>query len=208
VTSSTGTYGRLAKAIDRFVRSGGGSGRRSVSAGAAIPPGMIGITIVDDSAENRKGLDRIFDAFGATIAELPAVLTDAVPTIRDAHRAVFTSEGAAGRGRWRPLAPSTLAERKRLGFGAGPILVRTGALRDHVLATPAVVTTRGDTVELRIQPDPYVAGVKKYAALAVGDSGRNLPGRPMVAVGPAAATKITSTIQRSLRARARANGLQ
>lgn len=166
---------------------------------------MIGVTIRDDSAAMAKGLDRIFDAFGATMDDVPDVLRSAVPTIREAHRAVFSSEGSAGRGRWAPLAPRTLAERARLGFGPGPILVRTGALRAHVLAAPAKVTRRGSTVELRIEPAPVVGGVPKYVYNALGTS--TIPGRPMVALGPAAAAKVTSTISRQLRARARANGL-
>ena len=60
-------------------------------------------------------------------------MTAAVPTIRAAHRENFTTEGASGRGAWAALAPRTLAERARLGFGPGPILTRTGALRAHVL---------------------------------------------------------------------------
>lgn len=198
-------FRELRKAIDEFVRkiegAGGGGGGR----GARIPAGMVGITIVDDSNENARGLSRIFDAFDTTIAEIPDVLREAIPTVREAHRANFTTEGAAGRGRWAALAPSTLRERARLGFGPGPILVRTGELRDHVLSAPAKITRRGRTVELRIQPGPVVGGVPKYVANALGTS--RIPPRPMVTVGPAGATRITSTISRSLRARARANGL-
>lgn len=166
---------------------------------------MIGITIRDDAPGNTKGLDRIFDGFGATMNDLPAILLEAVPTIRAAHAEVFRSEGAAGRGRWSALAPSTLAERQRLGFGPGPILVRTGGLRDHVLSAPARITRRGNTVELRIQPAAVVDGVPKYAANALGTD--RIPARPMVALGPAASARVTSVVSRALRARARANGL-
>lgn len=197
-------FADLRKAIDRFAKaSGRGSGR---PAPGRIPPGMIGITIRDDSAENGKGLDRIFDAFGATMKELPDVLRDdALPAIRAAHRKVFETEGKDGRGAWPALAPRTLRERARLGFGPGPILERTGALKEHVLSAPAVIRTRGRTVELRIRPAKEVDGVPKYDALAKGYE--NIPARPMVAVGPAEARKITSAIQRGLRARASRNGL-
>ena len=39
----------------------------------------------------------------------------------------FSSESAAGEA-WEPLAPSTIADRRRKGFADGPILHRTGAL--------------------------------------------------------------------------------
>lgn len=197
---------RVRSAVDRFARSSGGGGRGNVPAGGAIPPGMIGVSITDDSPANLRGLDRIFDAFGATIDDLPKILEDSVPAIREAHRQVFATEGAAGRGSWPSLAPSTLRERARLGFPPGPIHVRTGALREHVLSAPAKITRRGDTVELRIRPDDNVGGVPKYRALALGTD--RIPSRPMVAVGPQAATRITSAIQRAFRARAGANGLR
>jgi len=40
----------------------------------------------------------------------------------------FTGEGRPSR--WAPLAPATIRERIRLGFGAGPILQRTKTLRN------------------------------------------------------------------------------
>jgi len=200
-------YARLRTAVERFVRDTGGPGAQAPpGAGRPIPPGMVGVTIVDDSAEQRAGLSRIFDAFDATVADFPAVLEAAVPTIREAHRAVFTSEGAAGRGAWPALAPRTLRDRARLGFAPGPILVRTGQLRDHVLSAPAKITRRGSSVELRIEPAGSVGGVPKYVANALGTS--TIPGRPMVAIGPAAAVKVTSTVQRALREVARRNGLR
>lgn len=197
-------YAKLRAAVARFAgRAGGGS----TGGGGGTPRGMMRVTIRDDSPAGGKGFDRLFDAFEATVDDLPGVMRDALPAIRDAHRAVFQSEGAAGRGPWPALSPRTIAERRRLGFGPGPILVRTGQLRDHVLTTPAVVTRRAGLVELRIAPAAVVGGVPKYVANAMGTS-NGVPSRPMVAVGPAAAAKITSAIRRSLAARAAANGLR
>ena len=202
---TTDPYAKLRAAISRFTRraSGAPSGR-----GSGIPAGFLRVTIVDDSKANGKGLDRLFDAFDATIDDIPLVFRDALPAIRAAHRAVFTSQGAQGRGAWPKLSPVTLEERRRLGFPPGPILVRTGALRAHVLNTPARITRGTGFVELRIEPDRNVAGVPKYRALAKGNPATNLPARPMVAIGPAQARKVTSSIQRALRARAAANGLR
>lgn len=168
---------------------------------------FIRVTIVDDAAETRRGLDRVFDAFDATMDELPAVLRDALPAIRAGFAANFATEGAAGSGAWAPLAPRTLRDRARLGFGPGPILTRTGALQAHVLGAPARITSGGGGVELRIRPDKVVDGVPKYDALAKGYAPNSLPGRPMVVLGPASANRVASAISRSLRERARAHGL-
>lgn len=189
-----GTYDRLRAAIARFTSRTGGSS------------GMMRVTITDHSPAGGKGFDRLFDGLDATLRDMPAVLEAAVPAIRDAHRAVFESEGAAGRGSWPALAPSTLADRARLGYGPGPILVRSGELKQHVLSTPAQITRKGRGVELRIRPADSVGGVPKYVANALGTS--RIPSRPMVAIGPAGATKVSSAIMRALRARAAREGIR
>lgn len=49
--------------------------------------------------------------------------------IKQAHQENFTRQGS-GAGRWPSLAPSTVRERRHLGFGGdSPILVRRGNLR-------------------------------------------------------------------------------
>lgn len=189
-------YDKLRAAVKRF------TGRTS-SAGAA---GMMRVTIADHSPAGAKGFDRLFDGLNATLDDMPAILAGALPTIREAHRSVFTTEGAAGRGSWPALAPSTLRDRARLGYGPGPILERSGQLKAHVLSTPATITRKGNTVELRIRPADSVGGVPKYVANALGTS--RIPARPMVAIGPAGATKVTSAIMRGLRARAAREGIR
>lgn len=195
----------LRSALDRFSRTV----RNAATSTGRGYGGMVQVTIVDDSAQNRRGFDRLFDAFALTIGDIPAVMQSTlVPAVKAAHGRNFDSEGVAGRGKWAALAPRTLAERQRLGYGPGPILTRTGALRAHVLGTPAVISRRGSSYELKIKPDRNVDGVPKYNALAMGLANRNLPGRPMVTIGSAEATRITSAFMRGLRDRARANGLR
>ena len=171
----------------------------------AAGPQPIRLLINDDGPGDTRGFDRLFVGLGATLDAFPSVLRDAIPVVRAAHADVFATEGAAGRGAWRKLAPRTLDDRRRKGFPPGPILVRTGALRAHVLNAPATITQGAGVVTLRIAPKPNARGVPKYRALARG--GPNLPARPMVAIGPRQATKVTSAISRALRQRAAANGL-
>ena len=187
----------LRRAVEAFLQAAS-----RVSSG-----GGIRLTITDDAPGGTRGLDRVFVGLGATIDAFPDVLRSVVPEIRAAHSAVFSSEGALGRGKWAPLKPATLADRRRKGFPPGPILLRTGALKRHVLGTSAQIRTVGGTTELRIAPSPVVEGTGRpyYRAQALGYGA--LPSRPMVAVGPAAAVKITSAISRELRRRAAMNGL-
>lgn len=194
-------------ALERRLAKVRGATRRFARDSSRVGSGGIRLTIADDSAAGGYGLDRVFVGLGATLDAFPEALRDTVPAVRAAHRAVFRSEGAAGRGAWPALAPSTIAQRRRLGYGPGPILLRTGALREHVLGTPAKISRVAGGVELRIAPTPVVAGRPKYRALARGNPASNLPGRPMVAVGPAAAASITSALSRSLRGIAARNGL-
>lgn len=188
---------RLQKAAEQASSTSRGGGSKGMR-----------VTIVDDSAKRGRGVDRIFEAFNATMDDIPDILEGTVPLIRQLHEQVFATEGAAGRGAWAGLAARTIRERVRKGYGTGPILERTGALKQHVLKTPAVISRTGDGYELRIEPTKEVDGVPKYHALAMGYAENNLPGRPMVAIGSAGATKFASQLQRLLRARAQANGLK
>lgn len=63
------------------------------------------------------------------------------------------SREASGDGVWPPLAPSTIADRLRRGFGPGPILVRSGRYRRSWMGGPASMMTyvqREDGFRLRV----------------------------------------------------------
>lgn len=197
-------YAKLRDAVTRFERA-----TRSTSGGAAVR-----VTITDDAPGNTRGLDRVFTGLEAVVDAFPDALRDAVPEIRLAHRAVFSTEGTAGRGRWQPLAASTIADRRRKGYPPDPILLRSGDLRRHVLEAPAVIRRTRGGWELVIAPERVVAGTgRPYYAIHArgGQAGRGgsatIPARPMVAVGPASAVRITSRISRYLRQVAAMRGL-
>ncbi len=187
----------LANAVASFARG---------AQGTPANPG-IRLTLADDSPQGARGMDRVFVGLGATIDAFPDVLRDAVPTIRKVHADNFRTEGSAGRGRWAPLAASTIERRIRRGYGARPILLNTGELRRHVLGTPAVIIRTGNDVTLTIRPTDTVPGTGRayYRANALGT--RRIPSRPMVTVGPQGAVEITSAVSRGLRLRAMGNGL-
>jgi phage gpG-like protein len=190
----TGSVGDAARRFERAARET----RRSRGLS-----GMVRLSIVDDTNARGLGVDRVFDALGATLRELEEVLRDTVPTIRAAHRATFTSEGARGRGAWAPLAARTLADRRRKGYPPGPILVRSGKLAKHVLTTPAVIRRTGREVTLTIAPTPQVRGTGRpyYRVQALGGGPSSIPARPMVAIGSSSATKVSAAVSRNLQRR-------
>lgn len=164
----------------------------------------IRVTFNDDNPADTRSMSRLFVGLGATLDAMTDVLRGpGADAIRDAFGDNFARQGE--RAPWAALAPSTIAQRIRLGYGRGPILQRTGALKRHVTTAPAQVTRTGSGIELRIKPGNVVAGRPKYVPLAMGTS--RMPARPMVVLPPAAVAKVTGIISRALRARAQANGL-
>lgn len=189
----------VSRAVKRF--------EAATSKGAGPAGAPVRLTINDDDPASTVGFDRVFDGLGVTLAGLEVVLgsPEVIGAIREQFARNFDQEG--GRTRWPQLAPSTVAERVRLGYGgAHPILQRTGALRRHVLGAPPRVSRSGSGAELRIRPDDSVGGVPKYLALAMGT--HRMPGRPMVVIDASGAVKVTSAISRALRSRAAASGLR
>lgn len=71
-----------------------------------------------------------------------------------AHEAeIFASEGSG----WRPLAPSTIRDRVKHGFGPAPIMVRTGRLMNSLISDTApdsVYNVFPDRLELGTE-NPY-----------------------------------------------------
>lgn len=54
------------------------------------------------------------------------------PVVQRSTEARFASEGDEAVGKWQPLARSTIGIRESLGFGPGPINVRTGEMKESV----------------------------------------------------------------------------
>ena len=109
--------------------------------------------------------------------------------IDSAHEVVqrtFEGEGQnpeIGSNRWVELAPRTIFERVMEGYGEGPILVRTGELRDSLTdeSHPLAVVERtkiGKRYEVKMgTTNP------RFDPLQMGAPSSNLPSRPMWPVG-------------------------
>lgn len=95
----------------------------------------------------------------------------------------FASEGRPNR--WQPLKPATIKERIRRGFGAGPILQRTGKLKDGF-------RTQFGSSRLSI-----VNGVPYFMHHQYGTS--KMPARVMIVLLPQDKGQVTRIIRQHLR---------
>lgn len=129
---------------------------------------------VTDKSEQQKGISR------------------AVVALVEQYRTNFQTEGRMSGRRWRGLADRTLEDRARQGYGPGPILDRSGALRraatfeSQDLSRPASATYHdpyGDTVirnRLTFRRDEATIILDgEKVANHHGSGADNLPARPI-----------------------------
>jgi phage gpG-like protein len=104
----------------------------------------------------------------------------------------FSGERSA-QGAWRPLAPATVSERMRLGYGGEhPILVRTGEYRESFTGGAGWAeesTHQGNVWRLSFGSDDYRAAWHEYG-------GYNLPARPVLLFGEDTETRIEAGVMR------------
>ena len=70
----------------------------------------------------------------------------------------FTTQGASGGGAWSPLKQATIMQRKRLGFSAGPILIRSGRLFGGATEGKVAVTANTIIKSYKDGPAPRYKG--------------------------------------------------
>lgn len=70
----------------------------------------------------------------------------------------FETEGMSSGAPWKSLKPKTIEQRMRLGYGPGPILQRSTALRMAATGGPQTVTADSITMELMPAPAPIYKG--------------------------------------------------
>lgn len=80
------------------------------------------------TVEGVAELDRVLGMFHSRVDNFKAPLQQSANLILSDVQTNFDTQGALAGG-WQPLAQGTIKGRIRAGFGAGPILQRTGALR-------------------------------------------------------------------------------
>lgn len=96
-------------------------------------------------------------------------------------KAFDTSGASTDLGPWPALAPKTIAERQRQGFGAGPILERTGALRRALtLGQGAYIRTTATRFTVQLASEP--ASVASFPYHQSPAPRRKLPRRAMISL--------------------------
>lgn len=101
----------------------------------------------------------------------PVLRGSVLTTLKRMEALQFDTEGSVFGGAWPPLAPSTIREKARLGYGGFPMLVRTTQLRKSLAGfgkngwsilqvTPFALTfgTRVPYAEYHQQPDGATGG--------------------------------------------------
>lgn len=92
----------------------------------------------------------------------------------------FRTRGARFSTPWRPLAPSTIAEKRRLGYPRTP-LVRTGALKREFTGRPLDIERYMGNVAFFGSNNPIAA----YQHFGTRRNGRrHIPARPILKVTP------------------------
>lgn len=121
---------------------------------------------VRGAAEVEAALDRVSEALD------PVILLDEVSAmILSRIRTRFKNETNVEGVKWAPLRPKTIIQRVRLGFGARPILYRTGNLYK------SIQLAKEGSMSRAIKTD-----VEYAAPLQFGDDKSNLPARSFLGV--------------------------
>jgi hypothetical protein len=120
---------------------------------------------------------RIKRGFKAAISDISPIADEIKLTIAESNQSQFDSEGGNLGGQWKPLAPSTIRERKRLGVGGEhPIGFVTGALRDYATDPANIdITISRSGKTLRVN---FSGGSKEALIAKVFQKGNSKLGTP------------------------------
>jgi phage gpG-like protein len=97
------------------------------------------------SGKSSKLLDLKFSRLMFRTKDLRPVQNRIIQKYRNEVDLQFASQGSRGGFPWRPLKPSTIEGRVRAGFAPGPILQRTGTLRDSLVNSNHRLGCKGNT---------------------------------------------------------------
>lgn len=113
--------------------------------------------------------------------------------IRRGYQDNFTTQGAASGQPWRALAPSTVAQRRRLGYaGSNPILVRGGNYRSSWVSDGS---EHYSSVRLQGGYTIFDEGSESPLARFHERGGARLPARPVSLLGDGSEARIVDTIE-------------
>lgn len=136
------------------------------------------ITITVSGGEQIKLRARQLATWGMSIESLEPAWTEVgEDLLGDFALNMIAGGGMFGRGsRWAPLAPSTIVEKARAGFGHQPIMWRTGELAESLAEKDAPANI------FRAGADYLVVGTSLFYAPYHQDGTRKMPRRQLVGI--------------------------
>lgn len=114
-----------------------------------------------------------FATYGAEVKDLTVPFTEIADDLQADFAQNMATEGGLFAGGWAPLQANTIAERVRKGYGAGPILWRTGEL-GHSLAGDG-----GNAIK-EITPTSVTVGTSVFYATFHQTGTRKMPQRRII----------------------------
>lgn len=123
------------------------------------------------------------DRLARAAAEMQGPMAQAAEIVSKAIDNNFATESAAGDA-WPPLAPKTIEQRLKQGYGAGPILQRSHDLRGSMKAG-------SDNESAEVGPSEDIPYAWTHEA---GDPSRNIPARPFLRITVADEQEIENAI--------------
>lgn len=122
-----------------------------------------------------KELDKGFQEVRTQLGLLGVPLKGALDVVRDSLNLQFWTEGRHIATRWNALAPSTVKQRRKLGYGGmHPILVRTGTLKKSFIGP-------GGGIHLEMVGDTHAVIGSQYFLAEIHQYGTGkIPARPII----------------------------
>lgn len=99
------------------------------------------------------------------------------PVVQQSTEARFSSEGDQAVGKWEPLAKSTIDQRLEMGFGRGPINVRTGEMKESVTDAAFFGISRVSEGFLQLRYPEVPPGGELLTKIETAQGGKTKDGR-------------------------------
>lgn len=146
----------------------------------------MAVRIEYDDRALQDALNRLADR----VDDLEPVMREIAGHLKDSVDEAFGSQTAPDGSTWKPLAESTIIDRLRRGYRAGPILERSGDLAGRILADwddESAVVASNQTFDKK--GDVLAAAVHHF-----GTRDGRIPARPFFAVSDEARAAIIRSL--------------
>lgn len=165
-------------------------------------PQLGGLTITVDDGGSIRQVERALVAWGDAWRDMTPAWESVGEYVLSQNMLNVTGEGSVYGEGWAPLAPSTIAERVSAGWGAGPVMWRTGLLARSL----AMRGAEGNVFEagphsIKVGSEIEYAGYQHYG------TSRGIPARALVGLTWDGEQQVVRILQDWLNEKARLAGL-